>query len=41
VQDRASGLYRLDLAEVLKQINRHAAGDSDLVRGLSHVRLDP
>jgi hypothetical protein len=41
VQDRASGLDRLDLTEVLKQIKRYGACDSDLVRGLSHVRIDP
>jgi hypothetical protein len=40
MQDRASRLYRLDLAEVLKQIERHRAPNPDLVRRLSHLRLD-
>jgi hypothetical protein len=41
VQDRASGFKGCDLTEVLEKIKRHFACDSDLVRGLSRLGLDP
>jgi hypothetical protein len=40
VQDRASGFDSVDLTKVLEQIEWHRAGNSDLVRGLCHLRLD-
>jgi hypothetical protein len=40
VQNRASGFHGVDLMEVLEQIEGHRAGNSDLVRGLCHLRLD-
>src|SRR5689334_19844483 len=36
MQDRASGFYRVDLMEVLEQIEGHRACNSDLVRRLCH-----
>jgi hypothetical protein len=41
MQDGSSGFYRVDLMEVLEKIKGDRACNSDLVRRLSHWRLDP